>query len=207
MSQSVGPRLLFEFIAGNPCLDFANTVNNRAGAHPEELLTDYSRLLRWAEEARVITSKAAECLRTAAQEAPGRARSTLRDAIALRDALYDVFAAVARQRTAPETQVALLNTALHDAWQHAQIVYGNRQFTWEWIRPDRSFDSVLWPVARAAVDLLTSEELTYVRLCAAVDCAWLFLDTTKNHRRRWCEMKTCGNRAKAKTYYQRQKTE
>jgi len=207
MSPSVGSKLFFEFIAGNPCLDFANTVNNRASAHPEELLIDYSQLLRWGEEARVITNKTAEGLRAAGQEAPGRARSTLRHAVALRDALYDVFAAVARQRTAPETQLALLNTSVHDALQHTQIVYGSRQFTWEWVRPELSLDSVLWPVARAAVDLLTSKELNYVRLCAAEDCAWLFLDTTKNHRRRWCEMKTCGNRAKAKTYYERQKAE
>jgi len=207
MSQPVGHKLLFEFIAGNPCLDFANTVNNRAGDQPEELLIDYSRLLRWGEEARVITNKTAECLRIAGQEGPGRARSTLRNAIALRDALYDVFAAVARQRTAPETQLAVLNTAVHDAFEHAQIVYGNRLFTWEWVRPEHSLDSMLWPVARAAMDLLTSGELNYVRLCAAESCAWLFLDTTKNHRRRWCEMKTCGNRAKAKTYYERQKGE
>jgi predicted RNA-binding Zn ribbon-like protein len=207
MSQQAGPKLFFEFIAGNLCLDFTNTVNNRAGDQPEELLIDYSRLLRWAEEARVITSKTAESLRIAGQESPGRARSTLRDAIALRDALYDVFAAVARQRTAPETQLAVLNTAVHDAFEHAQIVYGNRQFTWEWVRAEHSLDSMLWPVARAAMDLLTSEELNYVRLCAAESCAWLFLDTTKNHRRRWCEMKTCGNRAKAKTYYERQKAE
>jgi predicted RNA-binding Zn ribbon-like protein len=131
----------------------------------------------------------------------------VRNATALRDALYDVFAAVARQRTAPEAQLAVLNTSVHDAFEHTHIVHGNRQFTWEWVRPEHSLDSMLWPVARAAMDLLTSEELIYVRLCAAKSCAWLFLDTTKNHRRRWCEMKTCGNRAKAKTYYERQKTE
>jgi predicted RNA-binding Zn ribbon-like protein len=207
MSQPVGTKLFFEFIAGNPCLDFANTVNHRVGANPEELLIDYSRLLRWGEEARVISNKTAEYLRAAGQEAPARARSTLRNAIALRDALYDVFAAVTRQRSAPETQLTVLNTAIHDALQHARIVYGNRHFTWDWVRPEHNLDSMLWPVARAALDLLTSEELIYVRLCAAESCAWLFLDTTKNHRRRWCEMKTCGNRAKAKTYYERQQTE
>ncbi|HXW93283.1 MAG TPA: CGNR zinc finger domain-containing protein, partial [Terriglobales bacterium] len=131
----------------------------------------------------------------------------LRNAIALRDAIYDIFFAVAERRSAPATQLALLNTVVREALKHAQIVPGNRQFAWEWVRPENSFDSVLWPVARAAVDLLTSEELTYVRRCAADSCAWLFLDTTKNHRRRWCEMKTCGNRAKAKAYYERRKPE
>ncbi len=207
MSQRAGPGSSFEFIAGNPCLDFANTVENRADAQPEELLLDYSRLLRWGEEARLITSKTAERLRAAAPRASGRAQSALRNALALRDAIYHIFSAVAQRRSAPETQLALLNTAIQEAMKHAQIVDRNRQFTWEWVRPENSFDSVLWPVARAAVDLLTSEELSYVRQCAAGNCAWLFLDTTKNHRRRWCEMKTCGNRAKAKAYYERRKAQ
>ncbi|WP_443691321.1 CGNR zinc finger domain-containing protein [Pseudomonas sp.] len=33
-------------------------------------------------------------------------------------------------------------------------------------------------------------------------CTWLFIDTSKNHRRRWCSMATCGNRAKAQRHYQ-----
>jgi predicted RNA-binding Zn ribbon-like protein len=55
--------------------------------------------------------------------------------------------------------------------------------------------------------LLTSEELVLVRECAAEDCGWLFLDKTKNHRRRWCDMKTCGNRDKARRYYERMRKE
>jgi len=207
MSQDFQAKPPFEFLAGNSGLDFANTVNSRTAAHPEELLTDYARLLQWGEEAGVITKKTAERLSAAGQAAPGRAQASLRNALVLRDAIYDVFSAVAQRRSAPGAQLAVLNKAISEASKHRQIVYDNQQFSWEWISPDASFDSVLWPVARAAVDLLTSRELTYVRLCAAETCAWLFLDTTKNHRRRWCEMKTCGNRSKAQRYYRRQKAD
>ena len=207
MSQGSAAKSPFEFLAGNPGLDFANTVNSRSAAHPEELLTDYCRLLQWGEEAGVITKKTAERLSAAGQVAPGRAQASLRNAIVLRDAIYDVFSAAAQRQSAPGAQLAVLNQAICDASKHRQIVYDHQQFAWEWICPDGSFDSVLWPVARAAVDLLTSEELTYVRLCAADTCRWLFLDTTKNHRRRWCEMKTCGNRSKAQRYYRRQKAD
>jgi predicted RNA-binding Zn ribbon-like protein len=207
MSQGLAAKSPFEFLAGNPGLDFANTVNGRSAAHPEELLTDYSRLLQWGEEAGVITKKTAERLSVAWQAAPARAQASLRNAVVVRDAIYDVFSAVAERRVAPGAQVAVLNKAICDASKHLQIAYDNQQFIWEWICPEDSFDSVLWPVARAAVNLLTSEQLTYVRLCAADTCKWLFLDTTKNHRRRWCEMKTCGNRSKAKRYYRRQKAD
>ena len=42
-----------------------------------------------------------------------------------------------------------------------------------------------------------------VRECGASDCAWLFLDTSKNHHRRWCDMTRCGNRAKVRRFYAR----
>ena len=68
---------------------------------------------------------------------------------------------------------------------------------------DASLESVLWAVTRAAVDLLLSEELEHLRICDSDACAWLFLDRTKNHRRRWCDMKICGNRVKAKRHYEK----
>lgn len=195
----------FEFTGGNVCLDFADTVNGRKSEHPEELLTDYARLLQWAEEVGVTNRRTAERLQQLAADAPGNAQLTLRHALELRDAIYDIFSALAFRHGIPSTALATLNKAAQHASQQAQVAYGNRRFSWEWVLPERSLDSMLWPVARAAAELLVSDDLAYVRQCASEDCAWLFLDKTKNHRRRWCEMKTCGNRSKARRYYQRQK--
>jgi predicted RNA-binding Zn ribbon-like protein len=204
MSQA-RPKSPFEFTGGNPCLDFADTVDNRTSDHPRELLTDYGRLLQWGEEAGVITAKSAERLRHLASEAPGNALTTLRTSIQLRDTIYDIFSAVARRRVIPSTALAILNKAVRQVAQHAQLVHANRRFTWEWIEPESNLDSMLWPVSRAAAELLIGEEIGYVRQCASETCSWLFLDKTKNHRRRWCAMKSCGNRDKARRYYQRQK--
>jgi predicted RNA-binding Zn ribbon-like protein len=60
-------------------------------------------------------------------------------------------------------------------------------------------------VVKSAGDLLISGELDNVRVCSAPDCQWLFLDTSKNHSRRWCDMKGCGNRAKVRRHYERKK--
>jgi predicted RNA-binding Zn ribbon-like protein len=201
----VRPKSPFEFTGGNPCLDFANTVDNRTSDHPGELLTDYGRLLQWGEEAGVITAKTAERLRHLASEAPGNALTMLRTSIQLRDTIYDIFSAVAQRRVIPSTALAILNKAVRQAAQHAQLVHANRRFTREWIEPESNLDSMLWPVSRAAAELLIGEEIGYVRQCASETCSWLFLDKTKNHRRRWCDMKSCGNRDKARRYYQRQK--
>jgi len=201
----VRPKSPFEFTGGNPCLDFADTVDNRTGDHPQELLTEYGRLLQWGEEAGVITARTAERLHHLAAEAPGNAQITLRTSIQLRDTIYDIFSAVAQRRVIPTTALAILNHAVRQAAQHAQLIHANRRVTWEWIEPENNLDSMLWPVSRAAAELLIGEQVGYVRQCASESCSWLFLDKTKNHRRRWCDMKSCGNRDKARRYYQRQK--
>jgi predicted RNA-binding Zn ribbon-like protein len=195
----------FEYTGGTLPLDFVNTVDGRANERQKELLTDYERLLQWAEGAEVITAKTGDRLRRLASEAPGQAQSALRHATQLREAIHDIFSAVVERRGIPGAALGQLNAAVQNAADHARIVHTNRRFAWEWSLPDSSLDSMLWPVARAASELLTSDDLVYVRSCASETCAWLFLDRTKNHRRRWCEMKTCGNRDKARRYYQRQK--
>jgi predicted RNA-binding Zn ribbon-like protein len=200
------PKTPFEYTGGNLCLDFANTVNYRTEVERRtELLTDYARLSRWGEESGAIGKRCADQLQQLAAEAPGNAQSALRSAIQLRDAIYEIFSSVAQRRGIPSTALATLNKAVQRASEHAQIAHSNRHFAWEWILPERSLDSMTWPAAREAANLLTSDELVLIRQCASDDCAWLFLDRTKNHRRRWCDMKTCGNRNKARRYYQRQK--
>jgi len=61
-------------------------------------------------------------------------------------------------------------------------------------------DAMLVPIVRAAVDLLTSDAMSRVGRCADETCAWLFLDTTRSGTRRWCDMKSCGNRNKVRRF-------
>ena len=65
---------------------------------------------------------------------------------------------------------------------------------------------MLWPIARAAADLLASPDVALVRTCSSPTCQWFFLDTSKNHHRRWCNMKVCGNRAKVRKFYAKRRT-
>ena len=69
----------------------------------------------------------------------------------------------------------------------------------------RDLEGPLWPIVRSATDLLTSEHLLTVRECALETCSWLFLDHSKNLKRRWCDMKICGNRSKVRRHYARTK--
>lgn len=42
-----------------------------------------------------------------------------------------------------------------------------------------------------------------LRRCQNPDCAWLFIDRSRNRSRQWCEMGVCGNRAKASRFRER----
>ncbi len=192
----------FQFTAGNLSLDFTNTVDNRHAANEIDLLASYSDFLAWATEAKLLTSSQAHQLSDLAEKNPAQARATWRRTVQLRETVYAIFSAIAQQRAVPDNSLSELNSAIQQACAHAYIVPAKRTFTWRWIAPD-SLASPLWPLVMDAAELLTSGRLELVRECAAETCGWLFLDTTKNHRRRWCDMKTCGNRNKARRYYQR----
>jgi predicted RNA-binding Zn ribbon-like protein len=196
----------FEFTGGNVALDFANTVNSRPTDCPEELLVDYAAFASWAREAGVLTPIAYERLYVQGVKAPERATQALDDARKLRDATFAVFSAVAGQRTVPGTALALVSLRAQDAGAHRRLAHTARGFEWEWLQMDTYLSAPLWPVAHAAANLLVSDQVTRVRMCASDSCDWLFLDISRNQMRRWCDMKTCGNRDKARRHYERTKS-
>jgi predicted RNA-binding Zn ribbon-like protein len=87
------------------------------------------------------------------------------------------------------------------------VVRTGRGFGWGWTVSDTSLERLLWPVARSAAELLVSGAADDVRECASETCSWLFLDRSPRRSRRWCSMKTCGNRDKVRRFYARQRAE
>ena len=194
----------FDLVGGALCLDFVNTLDDRFTSEPTELLKTYSDLGHFAEDTGILNASEADRLCTRSQLSPEEAQSALAAAIEMREAMYAVFWAIVNERAAPREELARLNQFVQEAAQHAQLVEADRRFEWKFEDAVCS-DAPLWPIARSAADLLASEQLKLVRPCAAANCLWLFLDTSKNHRRRWCDMAKCGNRAKVQRFYKRKK--
>jgi len=195
----------FTFNAGYLCLDFVNTVRFRPVSDRFELINTYDDLLAWARHATIITPGEAAAL---AESARGRDRSTadaLSHARALREATYSIFSSRAAGLPARETDLRALNRAIGRAMAQAGVVPTGSRFEWGWPGAALDLERVTWWVARSAAELLTSKKLTFVRECASYDCGWLFMDTTKNRSRRWCDMRTCGNRAKSRRHYERRR--
>jgi len=190
----------FDLSGGHLALDFTNTLSSTSGEH----LNAYADLVDFAHQSGLLTQADAEWLQAEAQRDAAPAAGVLERAKHLRDALRGIFEALANRAEPNESDLDVLNVDLAVSLGHARVVKDANGFRWGWA--GRDFDSVLWPISRAAAELLTSEqERGLVRLCGADDCRWLFLDTSKNRSRQWCSMQSCGNREKARRHYQKLK--
>ncbi len=188
-------------IGGALCLDFVNTVGDIKSEHPYEHLTNYSDLVAWSKHAGILTPRLAQHLIQTAAQHPAEATAVYQRALTLRAALYRTFAARLAEYKPRTSDLAVLNETLAEAMSHAHIVTAENGYAWDWTGMENDLAQMLYPIARSAADILTSDNLARVRECEDDECGWLFVDTSKNHSRRWCSMDDCGNRAKARRHY------
>ena len=189
----------FDFTGGHLALDFVNTLSSTSGEH----VHSYADLVDFAHQSHLLTQADASWLQEEATRDTSTAAAVLNRARHLRAALRGIFDALAADAQPPDADIGFLNGDLAVSLGHARVIRGkNRAFVWGW--SGRNLDCMLWPISRAAADLLTSDrERGLVRECGADDCRWLFLDTSKNRSRQWCSMQSCGNREKARRHYQK----
>ncbi|HET9440258.1 MAG TPA: ABATE domain-containing protein [Longimicrobiales bacterium] len=195
----------FEMVGGRTCLDFANTASQRRNGPFKEKLETYEDLLAWAVEAEQLTEAEAAGLRRLAAEHPAGAAAVLARGRELREAIYRVFTKRAAGEDLPADDLKLISVEYGRAAVNRLLTPSNVGVcSFEWQTHD-ALDRPLWPVAVSATNLVASEDALRVKECATDNCNWLFLDASKNRSRRWCEMKECGNRAKARRHYHRKK--
>lgn len=206
MADKVRSASTLELIGGRLCLDWANTVSVHRGPDRREYLTCYADLLEWSRRAGVLTPRDVRRLERTAARHPGEAAATLDRAIAMRETIYRIFAAVASRQSPPQADVAGLNAMLAEALSRLRVQSAGAGFIWQWAWAPQALDVMLWPIVRSAADLLTSPDLFRVKQCARRQgCDWLFVDTSRNHSRRWCSMDTCGSRVKSSRHYRRKR--
>lgn len=212
---SAEERLFGKCVGGRLCLDFVNTVRARVpGASrgherewmdgvTEERLDSYEALIGWGRYAGAITEVEAGTLARIADQNPQDAAVVLARVIALREAIYRIFKAVIEGWEVPAHALDLLNSELRIARGREKLI-ADPHFRWTWNLDPPALDRVLWPVARSAAEILTSTEVKRVGQCPGEACGWLFLDTSRSRRRRWCDMADCGNIAKVRRFRRRE---
>lgn len=194
----------FHLVAGHVALDFVNTLDNRyVPERAVDLLSTYADFLLFCQEAGVITPGQAEVL----ERLDHGTAAALHEARELREALERIFTGVVNRAEMAAADTAILNQAVQRAMRHRFLKARDGGVAWFWTGLEQNASGPLWLIADAAANLLVSDDLKRVRECGNDTCRWLFLDTSKNQSRRWCDMKICGNRIKARNYYQRARKE
>jgi predicted RNA-binding Zn ribbon-like protein len=180
------------FIGGHPVLDLANTVFDRAHPVPDnELLKTPSDVLTWCESARLFET--APALGDAAVD------GLTEDIRSVREHAWAAFDAVSRRQPVPTASVGALlerSGAGVRAGHLRDVDAEMDHLAADWATPG-AIPTALSLLAVHALFTLPPER---IRACGR--CGWLFLDSSRGGRRRWCSMSTCGNREKASRHRQ-----
>lgn len=193
---------------GELCLDFTNTVDWRNdNKRRKEWLNDFSDLILWSRHVGLLEDKNTQALSIKASQLPDKAKQIYKKAIELREILFHIFSSLAIEKKPENYHLSIFNCFLVGAMGKSCVVSSQGGFTWSFCPDPDSMDFILNPIIKSAADLLVSSNLKRVKICAEKSCGWLFIDMSRNYSRRWCNMKDCGNRAKAHRHYQRKRQE
>ncbi len=191
-----GPQI--ELCGGELAIAFGNTASARPD-NAQQGVASFGDLLTWGQQAGVLSALEGERLERLAAERPEDAAAVVVRAQRVRSSLRRIFYAVAAKKEFPREDLKTLNDVMTRSLPAPRIVPGPEGLTWGWTGDEDALDRMLWSVLHSAALFLTSERIQGVRQCAGWNCNLYFFD--KTGRRKWCSMKTCGNRAKSLNYY------
>jgi predicted RNA-binding Zn ribbon-like protein len=182
-------------IGGEVCLDFTNTLNGHARLPHHEYLQDYRDLVLWGRHAGVLNSKEMELLLREARIHSAEAEEVYQCGLEMRETIFRLFSSKAKGKRAEAGDLKNLNAKWIKEMGHAQLIRsaGGYNIGWD---DEPCLERPLRTVTESAIRLLTSPQMNQVRQCDGEGCDWLFIDTSRNHLRKWCSMDECGNRAK-----------
>lgn len=173
----------YKLIGGTPALDFANLVSYRDTDRSHDWLHPAGNATVWAR---------AVSLPVPGTDEVERVRE-------FRELLARVFLAIADGATPAASDITRIGAAAVTAWSSRRLLLDERAGSARWVDDLPSLHGAL---ALDATSLLTSPE-SLDRIAACAECRWLFLDTSRNRSRRWCDPADCGNRARQRRHYNR----
>lgn len=180
----------FQFVAGNLALDFVNTVGNRLSER-REYFVEATDVARWARLAGIVGQSEVLSIKAAQLESLKAAR----------EHLYALFHKIQSGQAPSNSDLGQINDMLAEVLPRRQLKARSGQVIWEWLGAQTNLAQVLGPVLSSAAELLVSGTCQSLRRCEDAECGWFFIDRSQAHRRRWCSMADCGNRAKARRFH------
>jgi predicted RNA-binding Zn ribbon-like protein len=180
-------------------LDFLNSVANPVDT-PVDWIDDGEGLLNWLEQARLVQADTLDAIRLGAL--PGELDAVADQARRLREWFRGfVHNHMGRPLAAADQgQLEPLNRLLERNDSFSRIVARpdgrHSPFALEPMRRWRTPEALLLPIGEALAQLVCTEDFSHVKACGGPACTLYFADHTRGHKRRWCSMAICGNRAK-----------
>jgi predicted RNA-binding Zn ribbon-like protein len=189
------------------CFDFINTVYSWRDEHLHEYLDGYSALVQWCGKVEILPAKRRKLLQQYASQHAEQAAQALEKIKRVRQLLYHFFSTIAAGNIAevPDELLYKFNMVLSDALSRIRFTKTDTRIEQDWEEDNTDLLLPLWIVMKSAYDILTGEDPQRIKECPA--CGWMFLDHTKNNKRRWCNPLSCGSIEKSKKYYQKKKQE
>jgi predicted RNA-binding Zn ribbon-like protein len=191
-----------DLIGGDSALDFINTVTGR-DRQPRDWLDSYARLLEWATLVRLLPEKNLRALAKKLRDEPAAATRALSRAKELREELFALVSAVASGNAPPKSALAALREHWLAGSEAHELRFENGRVIAD-VRADAAdFDLIAAMVGYRMVEHVMPQPVDRLRMCGGANCSWVFIDSSKAGRRRWCDMAVCGNVAKTQRFYAR----
>jgi predicted RNA-binding Zn ribbon-like protein len=193
-------------IAGDPSLDFVNTVSGR-DQKPRDWLDSYARLLEWAALVQIVPARLLRALALRAQREPDEAQIALARAKQLREGLFDLLTAVIAARAPSKRARELLREHWVAGINAHELRFRDARVVPELNPNGADLGLISSMVGYGMVERVLTIPSDRLCICQGANCAWLFIDRSKAGRRRWCDMGVCGNRAKSQRFQARLRRE
>lgn len=185
------------------CFHFINTVHAWRGINLHEYLNTYQDVIHWCKKVNLFDSyRRANLLKEAALH-PVKTKLALQQLKDARELLYRFFSAMAAhaEESLPGEILQSFNTLLSNSLRHLAFTVKQKRVKLEWRNAEKDLLAPLWVVMKSAYDIITMEDHSRIKECPR--CGWIFIDNTKNNKRRWCNPSFCGSTDKSKKYYQK----
>ncbi|MBF6571662.1 MAG: CGNR zinc finger domain-containing protein [Candidatus Binataceae bacterium] len=193
----------FRFVGFYRCLDFINTAPTR-GAERTERIRNFADLVTWLHEAGLLgTAEARNAIDR--WDGTGEGDHARARAIGFRDRLQEMAEDIAASNPVSNAAIAAINEDLRTRSGYVEIFRSEGGLAERFRHEPRRATQLIAPLAESAASLLCHGTLSLVRRCANPACGLFFYDTSKTHRRRWCDMRICGNLMKVRAFHSRQR--
>ena len=194
----------FYTVGGRTAIDFVNTGAKSDGG--DDKLATFENLLSFLKSSQLLHEDEASTYHMYLFQNPQRCEAVMESLRALRKELAQALSQIASGWPMDPMLISSVNDRLALFQTRLQLVPSEAGLELASVLVEDGPEQLIYPILKDIAEFLASDETDKVRLCAAEDCELYFINNSRNGRRRWCSMSTCGNRAKVNAYLKRQES-